>query len=90
MTRITKATTKYGTDCIKVNGRNVFDLPRIETIERGEYSYEWTGTTIGGWEFTIWGGKQSGGAANEWYADFLGISVPVKSAVEALRTINNA
>jgi len=33
---------------------------------------------------------KSGGAANEWYADFLEMSIPVKSAFEALRTINNA
>ena len=90
MTRITKTTTKYGTDCIKVNGRNVFDLTFIETIERGAFSYEWNGTTKGGWGFTIWGGKKSGGAANEWYADFLNMSIPVKSAIEALRTVNNA
>jgi len=93
MTRITKTATKHGIDCIKVNGRDVFGLTRIDTIEQCRCRrgcYEWTGTTTSGWDFTIWGGKKSGGAANEWYADFLEMSIPVKSAVEALRTINNA
>ena len=90
MTRITKTTTKHGTACIKVNGQAVFGLTRIETIEQGECNYKWTGTTTGGWDFAVWGGKKSGGAADEWYADFLQMSVPVKSAAEALRTINKA
>ena len=75
-------------DCIKVNGRVVAFNPRTSEVPAGR----WEGLAAGE-RFVIIGGRESGGAANEWFVqwDVHGEHmIPVKSAAQAVRTIEFA
>ena len=76
---------------IKVNGRKVY-VRRIESLEQGEYSWEWVGKA-GGTAFKIFGGRASGGRANEWFVqwDTLGdFTMNATSFTHAVRLIETA
>jgi hypothetical protein len=76
-------------DRIVVNGRK-FNADRFEQIEKTGNG-KWQGKASG-YNFTIIGGKESGGAKNEWFVnweinggnDF----TKCKSAIEAINWIN--
>lgn len=77
-------------DTIRINGRK--DLAgRIQSIHKTGNG-KWQGSADG-YAFTIVGGREAGGASNEWFVqwelegkhDF----VPVKSAKAAIDWINN-
>lgn len=87
---ITKQDIKYSRlDTISVNGRKT-PANRFERIAKTGNG-KWQGTASG-YDFTIIGGRESGGASNEWLVqweiegehDF----VLCKSAVEAVNWIN--
>ena len=77
-------------DTIRVNGRKVFS-GRFEGI-RKTGSGKWQGKASG-YDFTIFGGSEAGGASNEWFVqwelegkhDF----VRVNSAKAAIEWIDN-
>lgn len=77
-------------DTVRVNGR-AFTAKRIEAVRKAG-SGTWKGRASG-YDFTILGGRESGGASNEWFVqwelegkhDF----VRVNSAKAALEWIDN-
>lgn len=92
MTTIQIKATDYGTTFAAVNGRRVADNRRIEMIENVSAG-KWVGIAFDE-EFEIIGGKQSGGASNEWFVKcpmlFGDQHIFVKSAAEAVRMIENS
>jgi hypothetical protein len=89
--QMTKITMKKDgmLDWLFVNGRRI-NAGRFEQIEKTGNG-EWQGTASG-YNFTIIGGRESGGASNEWFVkwdvnsgrDF----TKCKSATEAIKWIN--
>jgi hypothetical protein len=79
----------YCLDTIRVNGRK-FSAGRFQRIIKTG-SGKWQGQASG-YEFTIFGGREAGGASNEWFVqwelegkhDF----VKVNSAIAAIKWIN--
>ena len=88
---ITKQDSKnFCIDTLRVNGRKT-NARRIQSVVKSGAG-KWQGKASG-YDFTIFGGTEAGGASNEWFVqwelegkhDF----VPCKSAVEAVNWINN-
>jgi len=79
----------FGLDTIRVNSRKI-SAGRFEQIAKTG-SGKWQGKASG-YDFTIFGGREAGGASNEWFVqwelegkhDF----VKCGSAVEAINWIN--
>ena len=77
-------------DTVRVNGRALF-AGRVEQIANTG-SGKWQGIASG-YDFTIFGGRDAGGASNEWFVqweieckhDF----VKCRSAIAAIEWINN-
>ena len=77
-------------DILRVNGRKIYST-RFDSVSKTGNG-KWQGKASG-YDFTIVGGREAGGASNEWAVqweiegkhDF----VPCKSAVEAVNWINN-
>lgn len=78
---------------LKCNGRVVGYDTRIATITKVSAG-KWEGTTDYDESFTIIGGRESGGASNEWFVNWpehLGDRwLPCNSAVQALLIIVEA
>ena len=75
---------------VVVNGRVVAWTCAIDSIER-DGSYAWI-VRRGAAVYTIWGGKASGGASDEWYleSETAGIDIPCRSLTEAVRLVLGA
>ena len=77
-------------DTVRVNSR-ALDAGRVEQI-KSTGSGKWQGKASG-YDFTIFGGRDAGGASNEWFVqweieckhDF----VKCRSAIAAIEWINN-
>jgi hypothetical protein len=76
---------------VKINNRTRY-LPRITSVIKSEQdSYAWFVTTVGGSTYEVWGGKRSGGRANEWYIDGNGYkALRVTGPMDALKLIDGA
>ena len=76
---------------LNVNGKHIAVNGRISRLIKTQPGF-WNGIA-NGYEFIIFGGKQSGGAANEWFVrwDALGPDlIRCKSAVECVTLIETA
>jgi hypothetical protein len=72
----------------RINGRS-FYLPHLVSISQGDYSYEFKVTHQNGMTFVVWGGKASGGSADQWYCDWPnGKKAKCSSLVDALKMLN--
>jgi len=81
-------TDKYGRNVV-ANGRKFF-LPRIIKIEPGKDSYSFNVTRSCGTIYEVWGGKASGGPANQWYIEGFPSGKPIHCTglVDALKLLN--
>ena len=73
-----------------MNGKRIF-VDRIDSLARNGAG-EWKGTAHG-YPFEIFGGKASGGAANQWFVSWEAIGsgiIHVSSMVEAIDVIENS
>ena len=91
MSKVTLTATDFGSNEIRVNGRHVSFPNRITSIEK-------TGPGIigqaNGSEFRIDGGKELGGAANEWYLEWPALTgsgyIKATSIIDAINIIEKA
>ena len=85
--------TKYGSPLnnIKINGRE-YTVSRITEITKLADGYTFTGLANGS-PFEIYGGKKSGGAANEWFVEWpaaFSSYIRATSLVDAVKLIEGA
>lgn len=86
-----KITEEFGIRTLRVNRASMI-VRRIVSVTRVS-PYKWTGKIATGEQFTVWGGKRSGGAANEWFvelpSDWCSTAINCGSLIEGFRIVEN-
>jgi len=92
MTTITLKPSTYGYSDLRVNGRLVSCMPRIDSISKVGAG-RWEGTASGR-AFEIIGGREAGGTRSDWWVRWDALNKDhrfyVKSAAAAVNLIQNA
>lgn len=91
MTTVKMITTNHNNPALIINGRQVL-VNRITEIANTNASWEWVGKA-GGYDFRIFGGKASGGSANEWFVEWAALGEDTMNATsftECVKIIENS